>query len=497
MNETTRRTGHEPSKQGERTMTIQSWTNSLGRALGAVLTAGVLLVGVAACDGLDPLDVDERAIVVPEDLAAAGPAGVPTFINGMVGQYHEAVDDIIRYAALLTDEMVLAGTFPTRAEVDARRILVDNASLTGEVYEPLHEARFLADTVVFEFQELMNEPEFSEVEGQLREGVALGRLYGGYSRIWLAELYCQSILTGLFPEASPLLPDDRMRDALTFLEEAEQLLAQEGFEEGRLTAVVGQARAHLWLGDYARAASLAEEVPRDFRFWAEYSNNDPDQFNEMHAFTWGNTQAIRWAVGDGTSSERGNESFAHFDEFVDLKLLRPEAPGLTAFNSSIPVNLQLLYGRPEDNVLMASGAEAILLRAEVAVRNGQTEVAEDLLNDLRSDFSTRATIVFGVEPPEAGDELEPVTLTGEMTPDLETVAAERARELWLTGDRHTTARRLRLDPTVEIDLFPPLKPDIGGGDDIAFPIVQQELDNNPNLTSGDACPAGQSPGSWR
>jgi len=131
------------------------------------------------------------------------------------------------------------------------------------------------------------------------------------------------------------------------------------------------------------------------------------------------------------------------------------------------------------------------------VRNGQTEVAEDLLNDLRSDFSTRATIVFGVEPPEAGDELEPVTLTGEMTPDLEPVAAERARERWLTGDRHTTARRLRLDPTVEIDLFPPLKPDIGGGDDIAFPIVQQELDNNPNLTSGDACPAGQSPGSWR
>jgi hypothetical protein len=56
---------------------------------------------------------------------------------------------------------------------------------------------------------------------------------------------------------------------------------------------------------------------------------------------------------------------------------------------------------------------------------------------------------------------------------------------------------LRLDPSSQIDLFPPIKVGINGGDDIAFPIVQRELDNNPELTSGDACPAGQAIGGWR
>ena len=36
-----------------------------------------------------------------------------------------------------------------------------------------------------------------------------------------------------------------------------------------------------------------------------------------------------------------------------------------------------------------------------------------------------------------------------------------------------------------------------GGDDIAFPIVQLELDANPNLGPTNACPAGQSIGTWR
>ena len=81
---------------------------------------------------------------------------------------------------------------------------------------------------------------------------------------------------------------------------------------------------------------------------------------------------------------------------------------------------------------------------------------EQLLNDLRSDYSLRATIQWGVDPPDSVDELTDLTLAGTLAQDLRTVAAERARELWLTGDRLTTSRRLRLDQTVNIDLFPPV-----------------------------------------
>ena len=459
----------------------------------SLVLAGVLVL--PACNGI--LDIDQTGIIVFEDVEASGPAAVPALVNGMVGNYQEVVDDVIRYSALLTDEMILSGTFETRLEVDRRRIQVNNSTLTGAMYTPLHQARMQADTTVDLLQKRLQDPAFEEVLDELNEGIALGKLYGGFSRIWLAELYCWSILTGMFPESSPLIPDDRMSQALTFLQQAETQAAMAGLEEIRLAAIAGQARAHLWLRNFPQAAALAAAVPRDFVYWAEFSQNDPSQYNEMYMFTWGDIQAIRWTVGNGTRPTRGNERWEHFDEFISLNLLEFEPEGFTAFSSVFPVSLQGLYNRADSRVLVASGAEAMLIRAEVAVRSGQTATAEQFLNDLRSDYSLQATIQWGVDPPDSADELTDLTLAGTFAQDLRTVAAERARELWLTGDRLTTSRRLRLDPTVNIDLFPPVKTRINGGDDIAFPIVQLELDNNPNLSSGNACPAGQTIGSWR
>ena len=456
--------------------------------------AGVVL-GLSACDGI--LRVDEAGIIEFEDLDAGGPTSVPTIVNGVVGNFQEAVDDVIRYAALLTDEMIAAGTFETRLQVDRRRMQVNNSTLTGAIYTPLHQARMQADTAVDLLQTRLADPAFAEVEGDLLEGIALGKLYGGLSRLWLGELYCQSILTGMFPESSPLLPNERVQQALNLLLDAEARAAMIGLQDIRLAAIMGQARAHLWLGNYSLAATLASAVPRDFVFWAEYSHNDPSQFNEMYMFTWGDVQVIRWTVGDGTTPTRGGERWEHLDEFQALQLLQVDPPDLAAFTSSIPVVLQHLYSEANAKVMVASGVEALLIRAEADVRAGQTMMAEQRLNDLRSDYSLRATVRWNVEPPDSANALQPLTLTGNLTSDVKAVADERARELWLTGDRLVTARRLRLDPAVAIDLFPPVKTAIGGGDDIAFPIVQFELDNNPNLTSDDACPAGQVIGAWR
>jgi hypothetical protein len=53
---------------------------------------------------------------------------------------------------------------------------------------------------------------------------------------------------------------------------------------------------------------------------------------------------------------------------------------------------------------------------------------------------------------------------------------------WLTGHRLGFVRRvLRNDG---VDLYPPTQP----GSDTAFPMVQQELDNNPDVSV--ACPSG-------
>jgi hypothetical protein len=457
-------------------------------------SVGSMLTLLSGC-GI--LDVDEGGVIDFDDLAEAGPSAIPALVNGIVGSYQEAADDVVRYASLLTDEMIMSGTFETRVDVDRRRIQPSNATLEGGMYTLIHVARMQADTAVALLEEKLAEPEFESVEDLMREGIALGKLYGGFSRLWLGEVYCWSILTGMYPESAPVLPNARIQDARTFLIDAEGRAGSLGLDDVRLAAVVGQARAQLWLGNYAQAEALALAVPKDFVYWSEYSFNEPEQFNELYQFTWGDVEQIHWTVGDGTTPERGNERFALFDEFVRLNLIEIEPDGFVSVTSSTPVMLQKVYRRPDSRIMVASGVEAQLIRAEVAVRSGATATAQTLLNELRADFSFRATVKWGVEPPEPVDALQPLTLTGTLQTDLITVANERARELWLTGDRLTTSRRLRRDPSVSIDLFPPVKTGVGGGDDIAFPIVQLELDNNPNLGPTNACPAGQSLGSWR
>jgi hypothetical protein len=299
----------------------------------------------------------------------------------------------------------------------------------------------------------------------------------------------------MVPESAPLLPDERVEDAITYLEEAESVAGAIGLLPVQIAAVVGQARAHLWLGNYGIAGGLASSIPRGFAYRAEYSANNPDQYNDMYTFTWGDTESIHWTVGDGTANSSGRERWPFLEQFIGLNLLRNRPPGFNAMLPSVPVVLQMLHSKPESDVLMASGIEAALIVAEAALRLGQPQIAEDILNDLRSDYSFRATTQYGVNPP-AANLLPDIDLTGNLETDLRRIADERARELWLTGDRHVTARRLSRDPQVDIDLFPS-KELIGSGEDRAFPIPDREIDNNPNLEPGEACPAGQSPGSWR
>ena len=453
----------------------------------------LLALLAAGCDGL--LEVDTTGILTPDDLDDAGPAAVAPIINGVVHNYHEAADDIARYAALFTDEMIAAAS-GSIVQVDERFIQPSNLALTASPYTTLHQARHLADTTFLVLQSRLSDPAYSDVALLALQGIAMSRLYGGLARVWLAELYCWSILTGVHPETEPLLPDARMRQALGFLREAEGEALVIGFGPVRLAALVSQARAHLWLGEYDLATALAAGVPREFRYIAEYSQNSPAQYNEVYAGTWGDATSLAWTIGSGEVPSRGNELWEHFGPFVGLNLIAVRPAGFISESRTVPVMLQTLYQRQDSEILIASGIEAMLIRAEAAVRGGQTAVAEEILNDLRFDYSLRVLLHSKVSLPQNTDQLGPLILSGAMANDLKTVADERARELWLTGDRLTTSRRFRRD-AFGIDLFPPVKVGVGGGDDAALPIPQLELDTNPNLSQSMACPPGQTVGSWR
>jgi hypothetical protein len=426
-------------------------------------------------------------IVTPEDVA--DPASLPLAIAGVVGDWQLQHGPYTRYSGLLVDDFLLSGTFTTRREVDFRGINVDNSTLNGSMYEIIHVVRFSADNLAEQAQGLLGDPEADP--DLVNEAIAVGQFYGGYARIFLAEAWCQSILGGGVPEAinyesAPILSDERMQQALTLLQAAEGSATAAGLSDLADAAQIGQARANVWLGNYAQAASAVQGVSPGFEYVSEYSSNDASQYNDVYQFTYGDIQLIRWTVGDGTQIERNFEAFPYYDEWVDAGLIDPDPPGWAiAQDPNIAVHLQLIYGSgiapPNATgqtapILIASGFEADMYRAEAAYRAGDLAGAEAIMN---------ARLTTGANP--HGATFDAVDLTGELAGDIAEIARAYAAGTWLTGYRLGNLRRFVRNDSV--DLYPQGHP----GSDYSFPITKQEVDNNPDVSQG--CQSG-SQGSW-
>lgn len=116
-----------------------------------------------------------------------------------------------------------------------------------------------------------------------------------------------------------------------------------------------------------------------------------------------------------------------------------------------------------------------MIEAEVALRNGNTGEAQTIVNDLLEEEGQprNPMTILDAGPDELGA-FESVDFTGDLSNDLPQLARARSAGLWLSGGRQGTLRRFIENDGV--DLYPDR-----GGDDVCFPIVQQERDNNPNL----------------
>ncbi len=449
--------------------------------------AGIaLLAGTLSSCSLDVFDPD---IVTPDDVA--DPASLPIAIAGVVGDFQLQLDNYARYGGMFVDEFILSGTFPTRVQVDERRPLSDNATLTGGLYEVIHVARFSADNLAQAAAGLVGDPDADQ--DLVSQAIAIGQFYGAYVRLYLAELYCQSILGGgdeTNPnyESSPKSPDERAQNAISLFQAAEASATVIGAADLADAARVGQARANMFLGNYAAAASGVASVGTGLEFMAAFSANDPSQYNDVYQLTYGDNASIRWTVGDGTQSERNFEKFAYYDEFLAAGLIfqDPSTTDFQPFNTAIRLQLQLIYPPPlpsgdpqlsptangqSSPIIIASGFEARIMEAEAQYRAGDVAGAESKIN---------ALLTTGLNP--HGAMFAPVDLTGTFATDISLIGYAYEVGAWLTGHRFGFVRRvLRND---NVDLFPSVQP----GLDTAFPVVKQELDNNPDI--GQACPSG-------
>ncbi|HEX6940028.1 MAG TPA: hypothetical protein VF158_11505 [Longimicrobiales bacterium] len=452
-------------------------TKANGKGGATWVLIGAAAAILSACSLDDLLRVDAPDVLTTDELQ--GPGEISTQINGIIGAFNEQFDNYVLYSGLLTDEFLAAGTFPTRIEVDARRMLADNATLTDEVAEVMHRARLMADTSVVNFTAAKDDPAFSDVIDLLDEGIVTGQFYGGYMRILLAELYCETPIAN-----GPVQSSDALMEAgLALLQEAAAGAAATGQEEIAAAAKIGQARALMWLGRYAEAAAIADDTLIDagFAFTADYSSNAPEQYNEVYTLTWGDGAALRWTVGAGNEAARHNERWPYFDEWVALGMIIDSANvkriTVNPFSSAVDLtNAQTKYPGYDADIPFATRAEADMILAEFHVREGTYAAANAIVNGYRSahglpdiDFGNVAALRASFEVPL------PASADTDLKVRLAAMARERARELWITGERQGTLRRyLQRDG---LDLYPVT----GEGTDICFPIPQQELDNNPSL----------------
>lgn len=442
------------------------------RWLPAALTALVLpLLLSLGC--ADPLEVEDPDIARPDDLT--GRPGLEAQRVGAFGDFEQAyggnstggggTEGQILASGLFTDEFFHSGTFPTRIQMDARRIDVQNGTMT-DYYHNLHLARRAAESAADAWSSA------DTLAGSASVIAEMSNL-AGYTYIFFAENFCSGVPFSRVNEQGELEYGDGMttqemfQTAIDRFDRAGSSAQSAGSTDLQNLAAVGRARALLNMGEFQQAADAVSGIATDWEYTVKFSTNTARQENGVMTLT---NLSERWAVAndDGGGIDY-REAFTNGDPRTPWRV----APDSTAFTDNWVGYHELKYPDRSSPIPLASGIEARLIEAEAELQGGDDQAFEDIHNALRARLDTAAV-----------DSISTDTMSQEQMVDFH--FRERALWLWLTGHRHGDMRRLiRQYGRTEDAVFPSgnyFKPQFGTyGDQVVFPVPFDET-NNPNFS---------------
>ena len=202
----------------------------------------------------------------------------------------------------------------------------------------------------------------------------------------------------------------------------------------RQLASIVKGRALLNRGQFAAAAAAVAQVSTTFRYETDYSSSAGQ--NEI----WNlNTSIKRYTVAD-TEANVGLPFVSANDPRV------PRVSGGSVFDSGFPItsNRQGIWGQYSP-VAIATGIEARLIEAEVALQAGDTTTWLNDLNVLRTNTALYPPIQSGfTRGPTLGNLADPGTFAGRVN----VMFYERGFWLFSTGHRLGDMRRL-IRPTTQ------------------------------------------------
>lgn len=278
-----------------------------------------------------------------------------------------------------------------------------------------------------------------------------------YMNLFFAENYCSGVPFSDTPNEGDIEYGEQQTTeqiynaAVASFGAADQAAA--GDADQRHLAAIGLARTRLNMNDYAGAASAAATVPADWVYHVR--SKAGGTFGQRNAIFELNQRQRRWSISDAEG-----ENGVAFRSGADVRVPWEDSGG-PGFDQETPLFHQLKYDSEESDVVLASGLEGQLIKAEVELSAGGPWLAT--LNALRD----------GVGLPALED-------PGNDDGRVRMLFEERARWLFGTGHRLGDLRRLvRQYGYRQEEVFPTGAFFKGGvyGSDVNFPIPFEEHEN--------------------
>jgi hypothetical protein len=419
-----------------------------------------VLAASSACSIDKILKVEDTDVATPASINT--PAALPILLGGAIANFHAAFvgtgnvnesSGQVGYSGLLADELRSSDTFPTRNQVDARSIQLDNSSNEAQ-FILLQQARASAQLATSSYQTL----------GPTEADLSLAYSIDGYTTILLGEDYCSGVPFSTLTSAgatvygAPLTTTQIFERAVAKFDSA--LAAPGSTAQYRDLARVGKARAQLDLGQYAAAGATAAQVTAGFVFKIESSLTTSGQYNGVYIFNT-NTKRLTLVNQEGIN---GLNYLSAGDPRISFR--DRGAPGFDNSTNWITANK---YAARDSAAVLASYTEARLIVAEAQLAAGNYAGVGgtlEILNALRTASGLTA--------------LAPAVGTAAQVDQL---FRERAFWLYLTAHRLGDLRRLVRQYQRGTETVFPTGAFFKGntyGPDVNFPVPEVEK-NNPNF----------------
>jgi len=387
------------------------------------------LMPLAACSDL--LDVESPGRIADDDLGTKD--AIPGMVIGMKYDLSQAVDGTQEFLALAAVDLFHGGSYDWS---DIPRGVILEEDVGGEWSSP-QQARWVAETGVERMRELLEADAF----GRSRD-VAQAYVYAGFANRILGDNFCSSVIDG-GPEVSNTVHYERGIEQFT---NAIQIGGAAGATELVNAAYAGRAHMKAMMGDWAGAAADAAQVPTSFEYYAEI---DTELRNEL------------------TYETHNRFEYTVYGTFMESHPDDPRAPWAIIYdnagqvargaNGSTPHYQQQKYEDNSSDVALTKGTEALLIRAEAALRSSDMATAYARMNEARAFYG-----------------MDPLTPAADLAGAWADLRYERGATLWLEGRRFGDLRRWYAESG-------PAHDDSFNGRDTCLPIARAERLSNPNL----------------